>query len=239
MAELHERYMDEPGPTDVLSFPLDDDDVDEDGVRCSATSSIAPAWRPRGTTRATPRPSCGCCSCTGSCTSSATTTRTTASAAGCGRGRSATAGCARRDLAGWVARRRARRSSGPCWPRPRPSITRTTRVRALALAGGGPAERRDAREDRVGPAAVPELGLPHGAVRRRTARRSSSRSSPSASSASIVGHARVVRVHAPVLRVRRGDGEDVRGPAHRPRRARALADRRGSSGASSRPDPRS
>jgi probable rRNA maturation factor len=24
MAELHERYMDEPGPTDVLSFPLDD-----------------------------------------------------------------------------------------------------------------------------------------------------------------------------------------------------------------------
>jgi probable rRNA maturation factor len=24
MAELHERFMDEPGPTDVLSFPLDD-----------------------------------------------------------------------------------------------------------------------------------------------------------------------------------------------------------------------
>jgi probable rRNA maturation factor len=31
MAELHERFMDEPGPTDVLSFPLDD--VDEDGLR--------------------------------------------------------------------------------------------------------------------------------------------------------------------------------------------------------------
>src|SRR3954463_8562990 len=28
--DLHVRFMDEPGPTDVLSFPLDD--VDEDGV---------------------------------------------------------------------------------------------------------------------------------------------------------------------------------------------------------------
>jgi probable rRNA maturation factor len=31
MAELHERFMDEPGPTDVLSFPLDD--AEEDGLR--------------------------------------------------------------------------------------------------------------------------------------------------------------------------------------------------------------
>ena len=31
MAKLHERFMDEPGPTDVLSFPLDD--ADEDGIR--------------------------------------------------------------------------------------------------------------------------------------------------------------------------------------------------------------
>jgi probable rRNA maturation factor len=31
MAELHERFMNEPGPTDVLSFPLDD--ADEDGLR--------------------------------------------------------------------------------------------------------------------------------------------------------------------------------------------------------------
>lgn len=31
MAQLHERFMDEPGPTDVLSFPLDD--ADEDGLR--------------------------------------------------------------------------------------------------------------------------------------------------------------------------------------------------------------
>ena len=29
--ELHVRYMDEAGPTDVLSFPLDADDLDEDG----------------------------------------------------------------------------------------------------------------------------------------------------------------------------------------------------------------
>ena len=29
--DLHVRYMDEPGPTDVLSFPLDD--VDEGGTR--------------------------------------------------------------------------------------------------------------------------------------------------------------------------------------------------------------
>lgn len=29
IAELHERYLDEPGPTDVLSFPLD---ADEGGV---------------------------------------------------------------------------------------------------------------------------------------------------------------------------------------------------------------
>ena len=43
MAELHERYMHEPGPTDVLSFPLGDDDVDEDGVRMLGDVVIAPA----------------------------------------------------------------------------------------------------------------------------------------------------------------------------------------------------
>jgi probable rRNA maturation factor len=41
IAELHERYMDEPGPTDVLSFPLDD--VDEDGARVLGDVVIAPA----------------------------------------------------------------------------------------------------------------------------------------------------------------------------------------------------
>jgi probable rRNA maturation factor len=41
IADLHERYLDEPGPTDVLSFPLDD--VDEDGVRILGDVVIAPA----------------------------------------------------------------------------------------------------------------------------------------------------------------------------------------------------
>jgi probable rRNA maturation factor len=34
MAELHERYMNEPGPTDVLSFPLDEDELLGDVVVC-------------------------------------------------------------------------------------------------------------------------------------------------------------------------------------------------------------
>lgn len=43
IADLHERYMGEPGPTDVLSFPLDEDDRDEDGVRLLGDVVIAPA----------------------------------------------------------------------------------------------------------------------------------------------------------------------------------------------------
>ena len=39
--DLHVRYMDEPGPTDVLCFPLDE--VDEDGVRLLGDVVIAPA----------------------------------------------------------------------------------------------------------------------------------------------------------------------------------------------------
>jgi len=39
--DLHVRYMDEPGPTDVLSFPLDD--VDEDGTRLLGDVVIAPS----------------------------------------------------------------------------------------------------------------------------------------------------------------------------------------------------
>jgi probable rRNA maturation factor len=41
MADLHERYMGEPGPTDVLSFPLDD--VDEEGTRILGDVVVAPA----------------------------------------------------------------------------------------------------------------------------------------------------------------------------------------------------
>jgi probable rRNA maturation factor len=34
MADLHKRYMDEPGPTDVLSFPLGEDGLLGDVVVC-------------------------------------------------------------------------------------------------------------------------------------------------------------------------------------------------------------
>lgn len=43
MEDLHVRYMDEPGPTDVLSFPLDEDDLAEDGARILGDVVIAPA----------------------------------------------------------------------------------------------------------------------------------------------------------------------------------------------------
>jgi len=41
MADLHLRYMAEEGPTDVLSFPLDE--VDEEGVRVLGDVVVAPA----------------------------------------------------------------------------------------------------------------------------------------------------------------------------------------------------
>jgi probable rRNA maturation factor len=40
--DLHVRYMDEPGPTDVLSFPLDED-ADEEGTRLLGDVVICPA----------------------------------------------------------------------------------------------------------------------------------------------------------------------------------------------------
>ena len=40
IASLHERFMDEAGPTDVLSFPLDD--MDEDDVRLLGDVVVAP-----------------------------------------------------------------------------------------------------------------------------------------------------------------------------------------------------
>jgi probable rRNA maturation factor len=42
IAGLHERYLAEAGPTDVLSFPLDEDDRDEEGVRVLGDVVIAP-----------------------------------------------------------------------------------------------------------------------------------------------------------------------------------------------------
>ena len=43
IAELHERYMHEPGPTAVLTFPLDENDVTEQGLRMLGDVVIAPA----------------------------------------------------------------------------------------------------------------------------------------------------------------------------------------------------
>jgi probable rRNA maturation factor len=45
IAGLHERFMDEAGPTDVLSFPLDDVDEAEErgGVRLLGDVVVAPA----------------------------------------------------------------------------------------------------------------------------------------------------------------------------------------------------
>lgn len=41
IVELHERFMHEPGPTDVLSFPLDE--ADEGGTRILGDVVVAPA----------------------------------------------------------------------------------------------------------------------------------------------------------------------------------------------------
>jgi probable rRNA maturation factor len=41
--DLHVRYMDERGPTDVLSFSLDPDDADEEGTRVLGDVVICPA----------------------------------------------------------------------------------------------------------------------------------------------------------------------------------------------------
>jgi probable rRNA maturation factor len=42
IADLHRRYLQEDGPTDVLSFPLDDEEG-EDGLRVLGDVVIAPA----------------------------------------------------------------------------------------------------------------------------------------------------------------------------------------------------
>jgi probable rRNA maturation factor len=40
MSDLHSRYLDEPGPTDVLSFPLGEDDLLGDVVVCPAYAAV-------------------------------------------------------------------------------------------------------------------------------------------------------------------------------------------------------
>jgi probable rRNA maturation factor len=46
MADLHVRYMGEPGPTDVLSFPLDEDGLIGDVVVCPAVAARANPGHP-------------------------------------------------------------------------------------------------------------------------------------------------------------------------------------------------
>jgi probable rRNA maturation factor len=43
IADLHERYMHEEGPTDVLSFPLEDDGRGDNGLRVLGDVVIAPS----------------------------------------------------------------------------------------------------------------------------------------------------------------------------------------------------
>ena len=83
MSAYHEKYLGEPGPTDVLSFPMDElrppnDDEDPpagllgDIVLCPAvTGAAGPA-----STADRPTPRRNTCWCTACCTFSATTTPT-------------------------------------------------------------------------------------------------------------------------------------------------------------------
>ena len=41
MAELHLRYLDEPGPTDVLSFPMDEEGLIGDVIVCPEQASLS------------------------------------------------------------------------------------------------------------------------------------------------------------------------------------------------------
>ena len=89
MERLHVRYMDEPGSTDVLSFPMDDE-ASENGVRLLGDVVIAPAVAARNNP-GDPKASFACCWCTASCTCWASITKRTLSVPRCGRGRSDTA----------------------------------------------------------------------------------------------------------------------------------------------------
>ena len=96
MEDLHVRYMDEPGPTDVLSFPLDA----RTNAACAARRRRDRAGgRGARTTRATRRPSSGCSLVHGVLHLLGLRPRGgRREGRRCGRGRNATAGCGRRDL---------------------------------------------------------------------------------------------------------------------------------------------
>ena len=89
IADLHQRYMDEEGPTDVLSFPLDD--TDEDGVRVLGDVVVCPAVAARNNP-SDPRAEMRLLSAHGILHLLGTTTSGRTSARRCGRSRSATRG---------------------------------------------------------------------------------------------------------------------------------------------------
>jgi probable rRNA maturation factor len=81
MAELHERWMDEPGPTDVMSFPMDE--LADESRRPGRPGHGSRAAGDIVLCRSSPRPrparpvtrwptSCTCSPCTACCTCSAT-----------------------------------------------------------------------------------------------------------------------------------------------------------------------
>ena len=88
MTELHERWMGEPGPTDVLSFPMDElrpphlggnragdpDPGDDPGLLGDVVLCPQVAAEQAVKAGHSPRTSSSCSPCTGSCTCSAMTT---------------------------------------------------------------------------------------------------------------------------------------------------------------------
>ena len=92
MTELHERWMDEPGPTDVMAFPMDElvdesrrPDAPEIGPALLGDVVLCPrSPRPRPARPATASATSWRCSpCTACCTSSATTTASRSRSARC------------------------------------------------------------------------------------------------------------------------------------------------------------
>ena len=134
MADLHQRFMAEPGPTDVLTFPLDEDDRTEDGPARARRRRDRARGRGAQQPRRPARPSSGCWSCTASCTSWATTTRRRRARRDVG-----AAGALQRGggpVIGWIVVV-ALVILGSLLALAESALTRMTRVKALALEDEG------------------------------------------------------------------------------------------------------
>ena len=181
MADLHERYMDEPGPTDVSRSRSMRRTSPATARRLLGDVVIAPAVAARNNP-ADPAAELRLLLAHGILHLLGHDHEADAERSEMWALQERYSGAsACRDLA--LGARR-----GPRGPRVGPGGRRGVahpddpRPRARARRGGAP-ERRHARADRGRPAAVPELDLPDGDARARTARRSSSRSSPNARTA--------------------------------------------------------